>query len=79
MHPDTFYVWVHTKGESMRSTPLTIHLTDEEREAIDRVARDHDRSRGSVVRLALRHYLEANQKRGRQDAAQGGGPVHLAI
>ncbi len=48
----------------MRHTPLTIHLTDDEREAIDREASERSSSRGSVVRVALRKYLrEAEQQR----------------
>lgn len=54
----------------MRPTPLTIHLTPEEREAIDRVAREHDRSRGSVVRLAVKRLIEDEQRRRAQVVAQ---------
>ena len=47
----------------MRPAPMTVHLEPEEREALDRIAREQSRSRGNVIRLALRRYIETEQRR----------------
>ena len=42
----------------MKTAPLTIHMRPEEREAINRIAEERSSSLGSVIRMALKKYVE---------------------